>query len=108
MAGTGAGCRNYRSKTGRSADDIAGLMSGYKTYAAWHVLEPTTPFVPGWHLDAICEHLEAVNAGQIRNLLINMPPRHMKSLAVSVFWPVWTWLKRPGFDGCSAATRNWH
>lgn len=64
---------------------------------AWHVLEPTTPYVPGWHLDAIVEHLEAVTNGQIRNLLINMPPRHMKSLAVSVFWPVWAWLTKPEF-----------
>jgi predicted phage terminase large subunit-like protein len=62
---------------------------------AWHVVEPSTPFVPGWHLDAICEHLEAVRAGQLRNLLINIPPRHMKSLAVSVFWPTWEWLTRP-------------
>jgi hypothetical protein len=38
----------------------------------------------GWHIDAICEHLEAVTRGEIRNLLINMPPRHMKSLAVRV------------------------
>lgn len=53
--------------------------------------------MPGWHLDAICEHLEAVTRGEIRNLLINMPPRHMKSLAVSVFWPVWVWLKKPEF-----------
>ncbi|MEO8683011.1 MAG: hypothetical protein ABI665_28455, partial [Vicinamibacterales bacterium] len=53
---------------------------------AWHVVEPATPFVPGWHLDAICEHLEAVSRGEIRNLLINIPPRHAKSLIVSVFW----------------------
>jgi predicted phage terminase large subunit-like protein len=65
--------------------------------AAWPILEPATPFIPGWHLDAISEHLTAVNDGQIRNLIINMPPRHMKSLAVSVFWPVWTWIKRPAF-----------
>lgn len=64
---------------------------------AWPILEPANQFIPGWHLDAICEHLEAVNSGQIRNLLINMPPRHMKSLAVSVFWPVWTWLQKPAF-----------
>ena len=32
---------------------------------AWHLVEPATAFVPGWHLDAICEHLEAVTAGQI-------------------------------------------
>lgn len=62
---------------------------------AWHVIEPATPFVPGWHLDAICDHLQAASSGQIRNLLINMPPRHMKSLAVSVFWPVWQWIGRP-------------
>src|ERR1700682_1533436 len=62
---------------------------------AWPVLEPTTHFVPGWHLDAICEHLEAITLGQIRNLLITVPPRHMKSLAVSVFWPCWEWLRWP-------------
>lgn len=62
---------------------------------AWHILEPNTPLLWNWHLDAICDHLEAVSAGQIRNLLINMPPRHMKSLAVSVFWPVWEWLRDP-------------
>src|SRR5687767_1970034 len=62
---------------------------------AWHVVEPATPFVPGWHIDAIIEHLEAVTCGQIRNLLINVPPRHMKSLLVSVFWPAWEWIQWP-------------
>ena len=63
---------------------------------AWHVIEPTTPFVPGFHIDAIIEHLEAVIVGQIRNLLINVPPRHMKSLLVSVFWPAWEWTAMAG------------
>lgn len=62
---------------------------------AWPVIEPGTPFTPGWHIDAIAAHLEAVSRGQIRKLLINMPPRHMKSLAVSVFWPTWEWTTRP-------------
>jgi hypothetical protein len=62
---------------------------------AWAVVEPATPFVPGWHLDAICEHLEAVTRGQIHRLLISMPPRHMKSLAVAVFWPCWEWITHP-------------
>jgi hypothetical protein len=62
---------------------------------AWPVVEPSTPFVPGWHIDAIVEHLEAVSKGQIRNLLINVPPRHMKSLAVTVFWPAWEWIRWP-------------
>ena len=45
---------------------------------AWHILEPAAPFVGGWHLEAICEHLEACTNGQIRKLIINIPPRCMK------------------------------
>jgi predicted phage terminase large subunit-like protein len=63
--------------------------------AAWHVVEPTTPFVPNWHLEAIAEHLEAVTRGEIRNLLINIPPRCMKSLSVAVFWFAWCWARNP-------------
>jgi predicted phage terminase large subunit-like protein len=62
---------------------------------AWPVVEPASPFVAGWHIDAIADHLEAVTAGEIRALVINMPPRHMKSLTVSVFWPVWEWATNP-------------
>lgn len=63
---------------------------------AWSVVEPATPYVHGWHLDAIADHLQAVSEGEIHNLVINMPPRHMKSLAVSVFWPTWEWIDNPG------------
>lgn len=63
--------------------------------AAWPTIEPGSPFVAGWHIDAICEHLEAVSRGQIRNLLINMPPRHSKSSIVSVAWPAWLWITHP-------------
>lgn len=62
---------------------------------AWRVVEPSTPFIDGWHIGAICEHLEAVTQGQIERLLINMPPRHMKSLLVSVFWHPWVWTFDP-------------
>lgn len=62
---------------------------------AWHIVEPGRKYVHGWHIDAIAEHLEAVTAGQIRNLIINIPPRHMKSLTVCVFWFCWAWASRP-------------
>lgn len=62
---------------------------------AWDVVEPGTPYVSGWHLDAICEHLEAISRGDLRNLLITIPPRHMKSLSVCVFWPCWEWIRAP-------------
>lgn len=63
----------------------------------WPVVEPGAIFVRGRHINAISVHLEAVTRGEIRNLLINMPPRHMKSLLVSVFWPVWMWITKPHF-----------
>lgn len=59
------------------------------------MVEPATPFVPNWHIDVICEHLQAVTDGQVRNLIINIPPRHMKSLLVSVLWPTWEWTFAP-------------
>jgi len=65
--------------------------------AGWSNIVPDD-FIGGWHIDAICEHLEAVADGQIKNLIINVPPRHTKSLTVNVFWPAWLWgpRARPG------------
>lgn len=76
------------------ADREARSLCGF-IRQAWPIVEPATQFIPGKHLDAVVEHLEAVTRGQIRQLLINIPPRHMKSLAVSVFWPVWEWISHP-------------
>lgn len=62
---------------------------------AWPIVEPGTPYVHGWHIDAISEHLEAATRREIRNLIINIPPRHMKSLLCCVFWFTWVWITRP-------------
>jgi predicted phage terminase large subunit-like protein len=58
---------------------------------AWAAIEPGTPYVHGWHIDAICQHLEAVTRGDLRRLIINVPPGTMKSLLTAVFWPAWLW-----------------
>jgi len=83
---------NVRAKVDR---ELATRSFGEFVRQAWHVIEPRTPFVPGRHIDAIIEHLEAVTRGDIRQLLINVPPRHMKSLLVSVLWPAWEWILHP-------------
>ena len=57
---------------------------------AWSVIDPE-PYVHGWHIDVICEHLEAVSRREIRDLLINVPPRSSKSLITSVCWHPWVW-----------------
>lgn len=58
---------------------------------AWHVLEPGQPYIHGWHVEAICDHLEAITDGDLNRLLINIPPGTMKSTLCSVFWPAWEW-----------------
>jgi predicted phage terminase large subunit-like protein len=62
---------------------------------AWPILEPATEFVHGWHIDVVCEHLEAVSSGEIRRLIVNVPPRSMKSITTAVCWPAWEWLTSP-------------
>src|SRR5690349_17382087 len=66
----------------------------YFVKAAWRVVEPV-PYVHGYHIDAICEHLVEVSKGNIKRLLINMPPRHGKSTIVRVLWQGWTLLSSP-------------
>lgn len=58
---------------------------------SWSIIEPRTPLVVGWVVEAICDHLEAVTRGDITRLLINVPPGTMKSTLVSVMWPAWEW-----------------
>lgn len=61
------------------------------TKQAWQVLEPEVDFVSGWAVEAIAEHLQAVTDGQIRRLLINVPPGCTKSMMTNVMWPAWEW-----------------
>lgn len=58
---------------------------------AWPILEPNATYVEGWHIDAICQHLEAVTSGDLNRLLINVPPGSMKSMLTSVMWQAWEW-----------------
>jgi hypothetical protein len=63
---------------------------------AWPIVELATVLVWNWHLDALCEYLEAVAADDgIKRLIINIPPRSGKSLLASVLWPAWVWIRRP-------------
>jgi predicted phage terminase large subunit-like protein len=61
------------------------------TREAWSSIRPGEAFGSSWHIDAICDHLEAAQRREIKRLRINIPPRHMKTLTTSVFFPAWTW-----------------
>lgn len=71
--------------------------------AAWTILEPSTPMLWNWHHEVICEYLEAVLAGDIKRLIINMPPRYLKSIIVTVAFPAWVWAKDPSYRFINAS-----
>lgn len=48
--------------------------------AAWHTIDPA-PWVDGWPIEAVAEHLQAVADGDIKRLIINIPPRMAKQVA---------------------------
>lgn len=61
----------------------------------WPVVNPGVPMVWNWHLDAICEHLEAVTAGQLHTVVICLPPGSCKSTLVNQMWPCWEMIQHP-------------
>jgi predicted phage terminase large subunit-like protein len=76
----------------RDLVDAGGLREFIRIF--WSEAVPGT-YCSNWHIDAVCEYLEAVTLGQITRLVINLPPGHMKSLSVGVFWPAWMWTLDP-------------
>jgi predicted phage terminase large subunit-like protein len=71
-------------------------------HEAWHLLEPVSTLVWNWHLDLICEYLTLIRDGDFKNvcgdlegIIFNVPPRTMKSLLISVFFPIWVWTTKP-------------
>ena len=52
-------------------------------------LNPQALFLPNWHIEVIAAKLMAVREGKIRRLIINLPPRHLKSLLASIAFPAW-------------------
>lgn len=74
---------------------LEGRLHDFVGMAFPHV-EPGVPFVDNWHLEEVCTHLEATYRGELDQLGIEVPPGCMKSLATSVMFPVWAWLRNPG------------
>jgi len=59
-------------------------------------LNPDTEFLPNWHLEAMGARLEWLRRGEINRLIINLPPRYLKSLTVSVAFPAFLLGHDPG------------
>lgn len=75
-------------------DDIERTLCEKSLYAflrhAWSSMDPAE-FTDGWHLKVICDELEKVARGEERDSVVCVPPRHSKSLIISVAFPAWIW-----------------
>lgn len=69
------------------------LVSNFHAFikAAWHIVEPSRPFQDGWHIVELAMHAKALKEFYIDKLVVNMPPRHMKSSLFAVMFPAWVW-----------------
>lgn len=112
-----------KKEAGKSTDQLTGDNTGEKTAEttlcvgctrlsgdlaefvkeAWPILEPITPLSWNWHLDLICEYLTLIKEKKLKRkfgpecegVIFNVPPRTMKSLLITVFFPVWVWTSDP-------------
>src|SRR5215469_10975926 len=73
------------------AEYYALLRQDFEAFTArcFHDLNPQTQFSQNWHIELIAAKLMAVRQGKIRRLIINLPPRSLKSLLASVAFPAW-------------------
>ena len=58
-------------------------------WKSFQTILPGTRYLPNWHIHAIVHQLMRVQAGDISRLLINQPPRSLKSICVSVAYVAW-------------------
>lgn len=72
---------------------------------AFKVLEPANALEATWHIDCISEHLMASYRGELPKLIINIPPRCLKSVLVAQIFPAWVLGNQPHtqFIGASYA-----
>ena len=79
-----ADVQRRRISTPRCANDFYSFM-----VRCFRDLNAGAAYLPSWHVEAMAAKLEGVRDGRRRRLIINVPPRHLKSLAASIALPAW-------------------
>lgn len=91
-----AALRTYLAE--RLATDLAAF-----TKKAFQILYPGRKLVWSWHYDLLAEYLQLVKQRKILRLIINIPPRTLKSTLVTVAFPLWVWLTEPEHNFLTAS-----
>jgi hypothetical protein len=87
LRGLALACKTLEKK--EKAEHLEASLVNF-VQEAWPAIDPAE-YRGCRVIDALCEHLQAVSGGQIRNLLVNFPPRCGKTTIGSVCYPAWTW-----------------
>ena len=83
------GAKRWRPKPSQVDELHALLRTDLPSFieSCFHTLLPTVEFKTNWHIEAIAYQLEQVRRGKIKRLIINLPPRSLKSIICSVAFP---------------------
>ncbi|WP_341764243.1 phage terminase large subunit [Candidatus Tisiphia endosymbiont of Beris chalybata] len=67
------------------------LRSDFNSFISkvFSTINPGSQYQANWHIELIAEYLRAVQKGEIKRLIINVPPRSLKSVSIGVAWPAW-------------------
>ena len=67
------------------------LRQDFKSFInkVFNTINPGTEYQSNWHIELISDYLANVQNGKIKRLIINIPPRSLKSICVGVAWPAW-------------------
>ena len=81
------------------------LGEGFAAFVkkAWRVLQPQRPLIWSWHYDYLCEILTLVKRRQLLRVIINIPPRTLKSTLVTILFPAWVWITEPEHNFLTAS-----
>lgn len=93
--------REDRIRTQRAREQAEDMRKSFRKFvpAAWPQMEPAKAYIKSWHVEAICDHLNAAANGHILKLLLTVPPGSAKSLLTCVAFPAWIWTRNPEWRG---------
>jgi predicted phage terminase large subunit-like protein len=80
------------------ADDLAAFAK-----KSWTILQPHRRLIWSWHYDYLCEQLTLVKQRKLLRLIVNIPPRTLKSILITILFPVWVWITNPEHDFLTAS-----
>lgn len=93
---------NRLKRTELKADKVLCQHSYYEFFkCAWHILHPKEELIDNWHIKYLCDKLQAITyqikaqEKKDRDLIINIPPRSLKSMIVTIMWNAWSWIVYP-------------